>query len=125
MVGLVAITDSVIELRLLADLAKALFPLALVRQWISVRTPKFLHHLALRHERTFRLGILVNAVPVLQRQLRAGDDWGSRSLKESRLTQGKITALEDSKLLLVKSDDFQRLRNSYAPLNDLLAAEDR
>ena len=61
----------------------------------------------------------------LRRELRAGDSWGSRALKERRLTQGKITALEDSKLLLVKSDDFQRLRNSYEPLNKLLAADDR
>jgi NADH:ubiquinone reductase (H+-translocating) len=61
----------------------------------------------------------------LRRELRVGDSWGSRALKEGRLTQGKITALEDSKLLLVKSDDFQRLRNSYEPLNKLLAADDR
>jgi NADH dehydrogenase len=61
----------------------------------------------------------------LRRQLRAGDSWGSRALKEKRLTQGKITALEDTKLLLVKSEDFQRLRNSFAPLNDVLAAHDR
>ncbi len=61
----------------------------------------------------------------LRRELRVGDSWGSRALKEGRLTQGKITALEDSKLLLVKSDDFQRLRNSYEPLNELLAVEDR
>lgn len=60
-----------------------------------------------------------------RRELRVGDSWGSRALKEGRLTQGKITALEDTKLLLVKSDDFQRLRNSYEPLNDLLAAHDR
>jgi NADH:ubiquinone reductase (H+-translocating) len=61
----------------------------------------------------------------LRRELRVGDSWGSRALKEGRLTQGKITALEDSKLLLVKSDDFQRLRNFYEPLNKLLAADDR
>ena len=61
----------------------------------------------------------------LLRELRVGDSWGSRALKERRLTQGKITALEDSKLLLVKSDDFQRLRNSYEPLNKLLTADDR
>lgn len=61
----------------------------------------------------------------LRRELRVGDSWGSRALKEKRLTQGKITALEDSKLLLVKSEDFQRLRNSYEPLNSLLAADDR
>ncbi len=61
----------------------------------------------------------------LRRELHVGDSWGSRALKEGRLTQGKITALEESKLLLVKPDDFQRLRNSYPPLNELLAVDDR
>ncbi len=61
----------------------------------------------------------------LRRELRVGDSWGSRALKEARLTQGKITALEDTKLLLVRSDDFQRLRKSYEPLNNLLAADDK
>lgn len=60
-----------------------------------------------------------------RRELQAGDSWGSRALKEQRLTHGKITALEDSKLLLVKSEDFQRLRNAYAPLNNLLAENER
>ncbi len=61
----------------------------------------------------------------LRRKLHVGDSWGSRALKEGRLTQGKITALEDTKLLLVRSDDFQRLRKSYKPLNDLLATHER
>ncbi|HEY6131121.1 MAG TPA: FAD-dependent oxidoreductase [Halioglobus sp.] len=61
----------------------------------------------------------------LSRQMQAGDSWGSRALKESRLTQGRITALEDSKLLLVKSEDFQRLRHSFKPLNDYLTGLDR
>lgn len=55
-------------------------------------------------------------------ELRVGDNWGSRALKEKRLTHGKITALEDTRLLLVNSDDFQRLRSSYGPLNELLSA---
>ena len=58
-------------------------------------------------------------------QLQAGDSWGSRALKEARLTHGKITALEDTKLLLVNSEDFQRLRNTYEPLNDLLTAAEK
>jgi NADH dehydrogenase len=55
-------------------------------------------------------------------ELRIGDSWGSRALKEHRLTHGKITAREDTKLLLVNSGDFQRLRNSYEPFNELLSA---
>jgi len=61
----------------------------------------------------------------MRHELQAGDSWGSRALKEQRLTHGKITALEDSKLLLVKSEDFQRLRNAYEPLNTLLAQRNR
>ena len=55
-------------------------------------------------------------------ELRVGDSWGSRALKEHRLTHGKITAQEDTRLLLVNSGDFQRLRSSYAPFNALLSA---
>jgi NADH dehydrogenase len=60
-----------------------------------------------------------------QYTLKAGDSWGSRALKEGRLTHGKITALENTKLLLVRRDDFQRLRNSFEPLNELLAERER
>tara|TARA_R110002072_G_scaffold8842_2_gene43918 strand:+ start:53961 stop:55541 length:1581 start_codon:yes stop_codon:yes gene_type:complete len=59
---------------------------------------------------------------IISRELQAGATWGSRALKESRLTHGNITALKDTKLLLVGSEDFQRLRNTYEPLNDLLTA---
>ncbi|MEZ5503616.1 MAG: cyclic nucleotide-binding domain-containing protein [Halioglobus sp.] len=61
----------------------------------------------------------------LQRELHTGDSWGSRALKEGRLTHGKITALEASKLLLVQGEDFRRLRNAFEPLNDLLTARDK
>ena len=58
-------------------------------------------------------------------ELRVGDSWGARALKEHRLTHGKITAREDTRLLLVNSGDFQRLRSSYEPLNELLSAGDK
>ena len=59
------------------------------------------------------------------RELRVGDSWGSRALKEHRLTHGTITAREETKLLLVNSGDFQRLRSAYAPFNNLLSARDK
>jgi len=59
------------------------------------------------------------------RQLQAGDTWGSRALKEARLTHGKITALEDTRLLLVNSEDFRRLRDTYEPLNTLLTSNNK
>ena len=60
------------ELPLFADFCEALVPIALVRQRIGVRAPELFHHLSLRHEWTLRLRIFVNAVELLQRQLRAG-----------------------------------------------------
>src|ERR1019366_516402 len=42
------------KLNLLAHFGQAFFPVALVRQRVGVRAPKFFHHLAMRHERTFR-----------------------------------------------------------------------
>ena len=77
-----------IELKLFADLAELLFPLALVRQGISVCAPKFLHHLALRYERTFRLGIFVDAVELLQRELGQAFDLGR--YHEAVLSHGSI-----------------------------------
>src|SRR5664280_27919 len=46
---------SVIKLNLVAHLRQTLFTAALVCQRIGVRAPEFFHHLALRHEWTFRL----------------------------------------------------------------------
>ncbi|MBK6511704.1 MAG: FAD-dependent oxidoreductase [Haliea sp.] len=60
-----------------------------------------------------------------QYTLKAGDSWGSKALKEGRLTHGKITALEDTRLLLVQREDFQRLRGAFEPLNELLATRER
>lgn len=57
-------------------------------------------------------------------QLLPGDNWGARAMKEERLTHGTITALEDSKLLLVQRQDFKRLSNAFEPLNELLSKRD-
>ena len=50
------------KLNLLADFGQQLFHIALVRQRVGVRAPEFFHHLALRHERAFRLGIFMRVV---------------------------------------------------------------
>jgi len=60
------------ELGLFADFGQPLFPVILVCQRVGVRAPEFLHHLALRHERTFRLGIFERVLQLAQGQLRAG-----------------------------------------------------
>src|SRR5262249_3937341 len=60
------------KLMLFADFAETFLPLPLMRQRIGIRSPELLHHLALRDERTFCLGIAMNVVKVLQHQLRSG-----------------------------------------------------
>ena len=49
---------------LLASFGEFLFPITLVRQRVSVGAPKFPDHLALGHEGTFGLGILMGIVEV-------------------------------------------------------------
>ncbi len=68
------------ELNLLADFGQAFLPVALVRQRVGVRAPEFFHHLALRHERAFRLGIFVRVVNLPQGQLRTGHHGGVAEL---------------------------------------------
>lgn len=62
---------------------------------------------------------------LIERTLKPGDSWGSRALKESRLTTGEVIAAEKSKLLIMKSKDFTRLRDVYNPLNQQLESQDR
>lgn len=54
----------------------------------------------------------------------AGDTWGERCLSEDRLSKGRVIALEDSELLLVKAADFMRFRSNYAPLDQALMNEE-
>lgn len=61
----------------------------------------------------------------VERLFNPGDSWGSRALKEARLTMGEVTALENCKLLVMQGDDFCRLRDAYEPLNQQLQSQDR
>lgn len=54
------------------------------------------------------------------RTLNEGDSWGSKAIKEDRLTKGEVIALEDCEILLVKREDFLRLRGVYEPLDKQL-----
>ncbi|MBR9805512.1 cyclic nucleotide-binding domain-containing protein, partial [bacterium] len=58
-------------------------------------------------------------------ELMPGDSWGSKALKEERLTLTEIIALEDSTVLLVDDEDFLRLRKVYKPLDKQLDAVGR
>ena len=45
-----------------------------------------------------------------------GDHWGERIIEADCLSTGAVTALEDSVVLIVRRDDFERLRDAFPPL---------
>lgn len=49
-----------------------------------------------------------------------GDSWGERCLEDQRLTIGRVKALEDGELLLLRANDLTLLRKGFAPFNQLL-----
>ena len=52
------------------------------------------------------------------RILGEGDHWGERSLSGRFETQGTLTAVEDTRVLILKQEDFRNLRAVFPPLND-------
>ena len=52
------------------------------------------------------------------RVLGPGDHWGERELAQNSQTKGQLTALEDSRVLVLRRDDFARLRDSLPVLDD-------
>lgn len=52
------------------------------------------------------------------RILGPGDHWGERALTENWETKGSLIALEDSRILILKRDDFLNLRKSLPVLNE-------
>ena len=70
-------------------------------------------------------GTLESRVPMtggedFVRILGPGDHWGERCLTEGTPTLGKLTAVEDSKVLVLESTDFSRLRQALPPFADYL-----
>ena len=55
------------------------------------------------------------------RVLGPGDHWGERAVSGSLETVGTLRALKDSRVLILKSDDFNHLRQSFRSLNDYFA----
>lgn len=47
-----------------------------------------------------------------------GDHWGERSLSGRFETQGTLTAVEDSRVMILEQADFRNLRAAFPPLND-------
>lgn len=52
------------------------------------------------------------------RILGVGEHWGERTISGDFETKGTLTALEDSRLLVLARDDFRNLRRSLPPLDD-------
>ena len=47
-----------------------------------------------------------------------GDHWGERSLRGERETVGTLTALEDSRVMVLPAKDFRNLRQTFPALKD-------
>ena len=54
------------------------------------------------------------------RLFQPGDSWGERCLEDQRLTIGRVKALEDGELLLLRANDLTLLRKGFASFNQLL-----
>ena len=54
------------------------------------------------------------------RVLGPGDHWGERSMASGTLTQGTLTATEDSRVLILKASDFRQLRDAFPALDEYL-----
>jgi NADH dehydrogenase len=52
------------------------------------------------------------------RLLGPGDHWGERSLTGRTETQGTLTAVEDTRVLILEQTDFRNLRDAFPALND-------
>ena len=49
-----------------------------------------------------------------------GDSWGERCIADHRLTIGRVKALEDSEVLLIKAEDFERMRTGFNSFDELI-----
>ena len=54
------------------------------------------------------------------RKLGPGDHWGERSLAERKPTLGTLTAVEDSRVMILKDSDFRNLCEAFPALDDYL-----
>ena len=52
------------------------------------------------------------------RILKPGDHWGERTIAGDLRTFSTLTALEDSKVLILKRDIFQKLQKSFPPFKE-------
>ena len=55
------------------------------------------------------------------RVLGPGDHWGERTISGALETMGTLTAIKDSRVLVLKREDFNYLRQTFRPLNDYFA----
>lgn len=53
-----------------------------------------------------------------RRILRPGDHWGERTLAASGRTMSRLQAIEESRVLILKKDDFTHIRSSFRALDE-------
>jgi len=53
-----------------------------------------------------------------------GDHWGERLIEFDVAITGRVTALEDSIVMVMERNDFKRLRSSFQPINDYFSTID-
>jgi len=63
-----------------ADFAQPVLPLGFVRQWVGIRAPQFLDHLALRNERAFGFWSSVAVIERTEYELCPGQQGGFAQL---------------------------------------------
>lgn len=56
------------------------------------------------------------------RILGSGDHWGERSLTDGTTTRGTLTALEDTRVMILRGNDFRNLREAFPALDDYLTS---
>ena len=56
------------------------------------------------------------------RILGPGDHWGERSLAEDTTTIGTLTAVEDTRVMVLRGRDFRNLREAFPALDDYFAS---
>lgn len=58
------------------------------------------------------------------KHFKSGDHWGERIIQRDALCSGRISALQDSVVLLLQKDDFKRLRSAFKPMDEYLNSID-
>ena len=71
-----------------------------------------------------QLEVVEDEGDVFKRQIFAGDHFGERTIAKDILTTGRLTAIEDSRLMFIARSDFARLRDHLPAFGAYIASLD-